>query len=100
MPATLMMEAHEVVVAELRRLRRERGVTQVELAERLGKPQQFVSLVENGDRRIDLVEFIAFANALGADPIAAFASVVQNMTGPVDISGGRRLRAPRPPRID
>ena len=47
-------------------------MSQVELAKRLKKTQQFVSKVELGDRRIDVVEFYAIVRALGADPVEVF----------------------------
>ncbi|EOG7617899.1 XRE family transcriptional regulator [Vibrio cholerae] len=47
--------------------RKEAGVTQRSLAEQLGKPQSFVSKYENGERRIDLVEFLDIAAALQFD---------------------------------
>ncbi len=49
----------------LRAIRRERGVTQVQLAERLEVPQSRVSKYENGDLRLDLVEVEAVCEALG-----------------------------------
>lgn len=48
--------------------RTERELTQVDIAERLGKPQSFVSKYERGERRLDVVEFIEVARAIGADP--------------------------------
>jgi len=39
-----------------------------ELAKRLGKPQSFISDYERGQRRIDLMEFLAIARELNADP--------------------------------
>jgi transcriptional regulator with XRE-family HTH domain len=44
------------------------GLTQVDLATRLNKPQSYISKIENGERRIDVVEFIAVARALGINP--------------------------------
>lgn len=49
-------------------MRKAAEITQVELAERLGKPQSFVSKVERGERRLDVIEFCQFADALGRDP--------------------------------
>lgn len=43
------------------------NVTQVELAERLGRPQSFVAKVEGGDRRLDVIEFLQIAVALNVD---------------------------------
>jgi transcriptional regulator with XRE-family HTH domain len=48
--------------------RKEADVTQQELAQRLGKPQSFVSKYENRERRIDFVEFLHIARALGIHP--------------------------------
>ena len=39
-------------------------LTQTELAQLLGKPQSFVSKYESGERRLDLIEFLAVAEAL------------------------------------
>lgn len=49
-------------------VRKAAGITQVELAERLGKPQSFASKVERGERRLDVIEFCQVAEALGHDP--------------------------------
>jgi len=57
------------VGAALGALRKEAGVTQDELATRLSKPQSFVSSYERGQRRVDLLEFIAIVRALKGDPV-------------------------------
>ena len=49
--------------------RRKAGLTQQELAKRLKKPQSFVAKYEGGERRIDVVEFIAICRAISADPV-------------------------------
>ena len=52
------------------------NVTQVELAERLGRPQSFVAKVEGGDRRLDVIEFLQIAVALNVDPEPIIRSVL------------------------
>jgi transcriptional regulator with XRE-family HTH domain len=52
--------------------RRQAGVRQQALAKKLGKPQSFVAKYEGGERRIDVVEFIAIVEAIGADPLRQF----------------------------
>ena len=47
--------------------RRDAGITQQALADRLSKPQSFVSKFENGERRLDLIEFIEVSEALKFD---------------------------------
>ena len=44
--------------------RQSKGVTQIELARRLERPQSFVSKYENGERRLDLIEFLEISKAL------------------------------------
>lgn len=53
------------------------GLTQVELAARLGRPQSFVSKYETGERRLDAVELIEVAEALRADPAAIIAGLAR-----------------------
>jgi len=53
------------MLERLREARLAAGLTQVQVAERLGKPQSFVSKVELGERRIDPVELRRFAELYG-----------------------------------
>lgn len=48
--------------------RKEASLTQEVLAQRLAKPQSFVSKYEKGERRLDVVEFLDVAAAIGFDP--------------------------------
>lgn len=43
-------------------------MTQADVAKALGKPQSFVAKYENGERRIDVIEFVDIAAALGVVP--------------------------------
>ncbi len=47
--------------------RKAAGLTQVELAEQLKRPQSFVSKLERGERRLDVIEFLEVARALRLD---------------------------------
>lgn len=53
----------ERLVAE----RVQRGLTQTEVAQRLGRPQSFVSKIESGERRVDVIELMDLLAALEAD---------------------------------
>jgi transcriptional regulator with XRE-family HTH domain len=44
------------------------GLSQASLAERLKRPQSYVSKFERGERRLDVVEFLEVAQALRIDP--------------------------------
>jgi transcriptional regulator with XRE-family HTH domain len=56
--------------------RKAAGLTQHALALRLKKPQSFIAKYEGGERRLDVVEFIAVARALGADPLKLVAALL------------------------
>ena len=49
--------------------RKKQGVSQAALAEKLGRAQTFVSKYERGERRLDLVEFLAVTEAPNLDAI-------------------------------
>ena len=48
--------------------REEAGVSQEQLADRLGRPQSYVSKIELGQRRLDVIEYLTIARAVGYDP--------------------------------
>lgn len=48
--------------------RKQAGITQAELAEKLGRPQSFVSKYERGERRLDVVEFLEVARVIAISP--------------------------------
>ena len=51
--------------ALLKSLRAKAGLRQVDLAERLGQPQSFVSKFESGERRLDILELRQVCRILG-----------------------------------
>lgn len=61
------VDANKVCGGCLARLRRESGLTQVELATRLGVPQSYVSKVETGERSLRAYELFDYADALSID---------------------------------
>lgn len=65
---TLRSQEHRALCAVLVACRREAGLTQAQLAERLHKPPSFIAKIEIGERRLDVVEFTAIAKALKLDP--------------------------------
>lgn len=65
MPKSVFTDAYKTFLDVLIQARKEAGVTQAELAERLSKPQPWVSNIERGIRRVDVIEFIAICGALG-----------------------------------
>lgn len=68
---------YRAAIDAIKSVREERGVSQRELARRLGKPPSFVNKIEQLERRLDVLEFIAIANALEIDPSALLMAVTR-----------------------
>lgn len=84
-PKSVFTDAYAALLETLIKARKDAGVTQVQLAKRLGKPQPFISYFENGERRIDVIEFYAIARAIGHDPVELFAQVTAKLPKRVEI---------------
>lgn len=67
MPNPLHRQQYEVFRELLVSAREACGLTQLEVAQRLGKPQSFVSKYERGERRLDFTEFMELASILSID---------------------------------
>jgi transcriptional regulator with XRE-family HTH domain len=61
-------DIYSLVIERLLLARKRKGITQVELAQKLGKPQSFISKIESGERRLDIGEFMEITHLLGEDP--------------------------------
>ena len=48
--------------------RRAASLTQSEVADRMGRPQSFVSKYENGERQLDVVEVVEVCKTVGISP--------------------------------
>jgi transcriptional regulator with XRE-family HTH domain len=79
-PRSIHSDDYRTLTGILLKARKQAGLTQQDVADRLGKPQSYVAKVEGAERRIDLIEFIALSRAIGADPKALF-GVVLGATG-------------------
>ena len=62
--------------------RKAAGMTQAELAQKLSRPQSFVSKFERGERRLDVIEFLDIAGALGFDPAPFLRKVSKSKPSP------------------
>ena len=68
MPKSIYTERHKKLCELLRKQRKAAGLTQTIVAERLGKPPSYVAKYEGGDRRLDILELMDVAAAIGFDP--------------------------------
>tara|TARA_R110002049_G_scaffold240208_2_gene413568 strand:- start:941 stop:1195 length:255 start_codon:yes stop_codon:yes gene_type:complete len=61
----LYTQRQRILLELLRETRKEAGLRQDDVAERMGRPQSFVSKYESGERRLDILELYDVCGALG-----------------------------------
>jgi transcriptional regulator with XRE-family HTH domain len=71
--------AEAIFRSRLIEARKSAGITQVELAERLGEHQSFVSKIETGERRVSPVELLVVLSALNVDPVVFIRGLAQEL---------------------
>ena len=74
---TVFSKINDDLVKLLREARQKAALTQVEAAKKLGCRQTFISKIECGERRLDVVEFVVMMNAYGVDPASAIRHLAQ-----------------------
>ena len=85
-------EQYRIMGACLAAARQKANLTQTEAAKRLGRKQTFVSEIERGLRRVDVLEIVLIARALGADPSQLFADVIRSAKVGPKVSKPKRAR--------
>lgn len=68
MAKSIYDDEYRTLIGLLRSERIAAGLTQQQVADRVGRPQSFVAKVEGCERRLDVVEFLHLCRALGVDP--------------------------------
>lgn len=61
MPKTIYSKEHRMLVERLRKARKEAGLDQEDVAKILKVSQSYISKIESGQRRVDIVQLKAFA---------------------------------------
>ena len=68
--ASLHSAPYKRFLRQIKAMRLSARLTQEQLAKKLRQSQTYVSKSESGERRLDLVEWLAFCKACGNDPKA------------------------------
>jgi len=76
MAKSIFTSEHRDFIASLRDVRVAASITQAELSRRLGKNQSYISNIERGQRRLDVIEFSRIALALGQSPHVLFSQIL------------------------
>ncbi len=67
MTKTIHEKEYKKLVSKLKEARLKSGLTQKEVSEKLKKPQSYISKVENGEQRVDIIELKIFAKLYKRD---------------------------------
>lgn len=70
MATVLFSEAYDILPQLLAEARREAGVSQRGLARLMGRSASHIHKIETRQRRVEVIEFCRYIEALGGDPIA------------------------------
>ena len=68
MSKTIRSARHEALRVFIRDQRKSAGLTQTQLAKLLGRYQSYVAMVEGGELKVGIPEFLDIAKAIGFDP--------------------------------
>ncbi|MEA3473264.1 MAG: helix-turn-helix transcriptional regulator [Pseudomonadota bacterium] len=74
MPGRLHDADYALFVSQLTAIRKQKGITQSDLADRLQRPQSYVSKFERLERRLDVAEWREVVRALGEDAGLTFST--------------------------
>ena len=67
MSKSIHTKEYAYFVERLQKARQEAGLTQVQVAKKLKRPQSYISNIETGQQRVDVVELQKFAKMYGKD---------------------------------
>ncbi len=81
MPNSIHSTVYKELIEFLIEARNTAGLTQRAVADSLGRPQSYVAKVEGFERRLDVVEYLEFANAVGVSPISAIKTAWAQVSG-------------------
>ena len=65
---TIYQESYQAFIKQLVLARKACGLTQMQVAEKLSKPQSYIAKVEGADRKLDVMEFVELCEVIHQDP--------------------------------
>lgn len=94
MPKAIYSEQYLRFQQLLVEARKAANLTQAQVSGRLSKPQSFVAKYEGGERRLDVIEFLEVARAIGFDQVE-FIRELTGKTPPRPRASGRMSQRSR-----
>ena len=85
MSKSTFSDAHQILVEQLIAARKQSGLKKEEVASLLGKDLSYISNIERGQSRVDVIEYVALARAMRADPTTLFRDFVTKLADDIQI---------------
>lgn len=79
MGKTIYTGPHGVLTDALLLARKRSGLTQAELGARVGRDQTFISIIENRQRQVTVLEFVVLVRAMGLDAAEVFTQISEKI---------------------
>lgn len=79
MQKTIDSPHYDELIIAIKNARKKANLTQQDLADHLGKPQSFIAKIENKERLLDIIEFLAVASAVGLDWMSCLSKAMHEM---------------------
>lgn len=77
MTKSIFTNNYQMLLKLLTAVRKKAGITQQELAKKLGKNQSYISKYENAERRLDMIEVIAIMKAMDSNPVELMNNILK-----------------------
>ncbi len=77
MTKSIFTNNYQMLLKLLIAVRKKAGITQQELAKKLGKNQSYISKYENSERRLDMIEVIAIMKAMDSNPVELMDNILK-----------------------
>lgn len=71
--------AADALAAAVVDLRKQRNMTQRDLAAAVGREQNYIARIEQGQRRVDLIEWVVLCRACKVDPVEQIAALLRQI---------------------
>lgn len=71
--------AADILAVAVVELRKAAGLSQRQMAAKLGREQNFVTRIETGQRRLDLIDWIAICRVCGTDPESEVSKLIRRI---------------------
>ncbi|MDH7975706.1 helix-turn-helix transcriptional regulator [Sphingomonas sp. AR_OL41] len=79
MAGAIYSEAQQSVARAFAAVRREKALKQSDLANLIGKHQSYISDIERGQRRVDILELYVIARAMKMTPVDLYARITADL---------------------